>query len=105
MTGSTRSSHDLDPRRRRALFRAWRRGMREMDLIMGGFADTHISDLGDHDLADFEALLEVADDELYAWVTGRKEPADEYLSPVFRSIVAFHHGNPPAGHAESDDED
>jgi antitoxin CptB len=105
MTGSTRSSQDLDPRRRRALFRAWRRGMREMDLILGGFADTHIDTLDDHDLADFEALLEVADDELYAWVTGRKRPADEYLSPVFRSIVAFHHKGPATRHAESDDED
>ncbi len=90
MTGSTRSSHDLDPRRARALFRAWRRGMREMDLILGGFADAHISDLGDHDLADFEALMDVPDDELYGWVTGRAEPGQEYLTPVFQSIIDFH---------------
>ncbi len=79
MTGSTRSSHDLDPRRRRALFRAWRRGMREMDLILGGFADAHIGDLGDHDLADFEALMDVADDELFAWIAGREPPEIEIL--------------------------
>jgi antitoxin CptB len=90
MTGSTRSSHDLDPRRRRALFRAWRRGMREMDLILGGFADAHISELGDHDLADFEALMDVADDELFAWIAGREPPESKYRSPVFQSIVAFH---------------
>jgi antitoxin CptB len=37
-----RSSEGLDPRRRRLLFRAWRRGVREMDLIIGRFADAHI---------------------------------------------------------------
>jgi antitoxin CptB len=103
MTGSTRSSHDLDPRRRRALFRAWRRGMKEMDLILGGFADAHIGDLGDHDLADFEALMDVPDDELFTWFMGRAEPQQKYLSPVFRSIVAFHTkgetADQTAGHA------
>ena len=39
MTGTTRSSEGLDLRRRKLLFRAWHRGMREMDLIMGRFAD------------------------------------------------------------------
>ena len=38
MTGSRRSSADLDPRRRKILFRAWHRGIREMDLLMGQFA-------------------------------------------------------------------
>ena len=98
MTGSTRSSHDLDPRRARALFRAWRRGTREMDLILGGFADAHIGELSDHDLADFEALMEVPDDELFTWVAGRIEPERKYLSAVFHSIVAFHNKGGPAGH-------
>ena len=71
MTGTSRTSADLDPRRRRALFRAWHRGTREMDLLLGPFADAHIAPLGDHDLADFEALMEVPDDELYTWIVGR----------------------------------
>ena len=45
MTGTTRSSADLDPRRRKALFRSWHRGTREMDLILGGFADDRIGEL------------------------------------------------------------
>ena len=45
MSGSTRSSADLDVRRRRNLFRAWHRGIREMDLIMGRFADAEIDQL------------------------------------------------------------
>ena len=89
MTGLTRSSHDLDARRRRALFRAWHRGMREVDLLLGPFADAHIASLGDHDLADFEALMEVPDDELLTWIVGRAPVAPNYRSPVFDSIVAF----------------
>ena len=104
MTGSTRSSHELDPRRKRALFRAWRRGTREMDLILGGFADAHIGELGDHDLADFEALMEVADDELFTWFTGHAEPEQKYRSPVFRAIVAFHAKGHANAHMRKNDE-
>ena len=45
MTGTTRSSSDLDPRRRKALFRSWHRGTREMDLVLGRFADAEIGSL------------------------------------------------------------
>jgi antitoxin CptB len=90
MTGSTRSSHGLDPRRRRALFRAWHRGMREVDLLLGSFADAHIDGLSDHDLAEFEALMEVPDDELYMWIVGRIPAAKEFRTRVFDSIIAFH---------------
>ncbi|HMO31090.1 succinate dehydrogenase assembly factor 2, partial [Enterovirga sp.] len=38
---------DLDPRRKRALFRAWHRGMREMDIVMGRFADREMATLSE----------------------------------------------------------
>lgn len=47
MTGISRTSADLDPRRRRILFRAWHRGIREMDLILGQFAEAELSALSD----------------------------------------------------------
>jgi len=90
MTGTERSSEGLDPRRKRALVRAWRRGTRELDLILGRFADTHIANLDDHDLADFEALMEVPDPEVYAWITGARPVAGNYATPVYHAIVAFH---------------
>jgi antitoxin CptB len=96
MTGTGRSSDGLDPRRRRALFRAWRRGTREMDLLLGPFADAHIGQLGDHDLADFEALLEVPDDELFTWITGGVPTVSRYRTPIFDAIVSFHNHR---GHA------
>ena len=69
MTGSRRTSADLDPRRRKILFRAWHRGIREMDLLMGQFADAEIGTLTESELDDFEALIEVPDRDLFSWIT------------------------------------
>ena len=90
MTGSTRSSEGLDGRRRKLLFRAWHRGMREMDLIMGRFADQMIDQLGDGDLAEFERLLELPDRELLAWITGELNVPPNVDSALLRRLRDFH---------------
>ena len=64
----------LDPRRKRAHWRAWHRGTREVDLIMGRFADREIGTISDAELEAFENLLERQESEVFAWVTGRAEP-------------------------------
>jgi antitoxin CptB len=89
MTGSTRSSDGLDDRRKRLLFRCWHRGTREMDLILGRFADTAISLLSDDDLTELERLLEVPDPDLYAALTGDMPLAPEYATTLFDRIKAF----------------
>lgn len=88
MTGTTRSSADLDPRRRRALVRAWRRGTREMDLVLGMFADAHIELLSDEELTTFEALLQLPDVVLLSWVTGETPVAEAHDTPIFARIRA-----------------
>ena len=90
MSGSTRSSADLDVRRRRNLFRAWHRGIREMDLIMGRFADAEIGTLSAGDLDEFERLIEVPDRDLYRWITGEDEVPANYDTPLFRRLRTFH---------------
>jgi antitoxin CptB len=90
MTGASRSIDVLDPRRRRALFRAWHRGMRETDLLLGRFADAYIATLDDDGLAAFEALLEVPDDELLAWLTGRAPVGASHSTTLYHAIAAFH---------------
>ncbi|WP_420961770.1 succinate dehydrogenase assembly factor 2 [Brucella sp. IR073] len=89
MTGSTLISADLDPRRRKLLFRSWHRGMRETDLILGQYADAHIAGMSDAELDEFERLLEVLDRDILKWVTGEAETAPEYDTPLFRDIIAF----------------
>ena len=59
MTGTTRSSEGLSERQRKLLFRSWHRGIREMDLMMGGFADASIAAMTDGELDELERLLDV----------------------------------------------
>jgi antitoxin CptB len=89
MTGSTRSSEGLDIRRRRLLFRCWHRGTREMDLILGRFADAEIVGLTDDELNELERLIEVPDPDLYAALTGDRPIAPEYAGPLFDRVKAF----------------
>jgi antitoxin CptB len=90
MSGSTRTSADLDVRRRRILFRSWHRGLREMDLIMGGFADAEIGNLTEDELGEFERLIEVPDADLFRWITREAAAPENYDSPVFRRLQSFH---------------
>jgi antitoxin CptB len=96
MTGSTRSSHGLDDRRKRLLFRCWHRGTREMDLILGRFADATIADLSDQEIGELEHLVEVPDPDLYAALTGDKVLAAEYATALFARIKAFQVADPNA---------
>jgi antitoxin CptB len=89
MTGTTRSSDGLDIRRRKLLFRCWHRGMRELDLIMGRFADSAIAELAADDLAELEGLIDVPDPELLAWVTGESEVPAAHDTPLFRRLRDF----------------
>jgi antitoxin CptB len=86
-----RSSEGLDVRRRQLLFRAWRRGVREMDLIVGRFADVHIGMLAAPELDDFERLMEAPNASLYAWVTGAEPIPHDYDTSVLRRLISFHH--------------
>ena len=71
-------------RRKRLRLRCWRRGTREMDLILGPFADEHGATLSDAEIGALEALLDENDQDLYAWVSGRAEPPREHLELIER---------------------
>jgi antitoxin CptB len=89
MTGSTRSSSGLDDRRKRLLFRCWHRGTREMDLILGRFADAEIARLADAELTQLEHLIELPDPDLYAALSSDVLLATEYRTPLFERIKSF----------------
>ena len=90
MTGLSRSSEGLVPRRRRLLYRAWHCGTRELDLVMGRFADAEIATMSDDDVAAFEALIEVTDADLFAWLAGRLPLPPAHDTPLFHRFRTFH---------------
>ena len=92
MSGTTISSDGLDARRRRLLFRAWHRGMREVDLITGRFADAHIASLSEAEVDDFERLMDVPEPDLLAWVMGSVATPADYDTALFRKMCAFSAG-------------
>ncbi len=79
---------DLD-RRKRARYRSWHRGTREMDLLLGGFADRHLAAMDEDELARYEALLEVADPQLYRWIMGQEPLPAAFDHPVISLIKNF----------------
>ena len=95
MSGPKRTSADFDERRRRILFRAWHRGMREMDLIMGSFAEDRLNAMNNDELDTFELLIEVPDRDLLAWITDREETPVNYDTAVFQALKTFHTHDKP----------
>jgi antitoxin CptB len=94
MTGMTRSSDGLDERRRRLLYRSWHRGIREMDLIMGRFAEAFIDRLDDSELDELERLMQVPDRDLYTWISSEKTVPAEHDTAIFRRMRDFHASGP-----------
>ncbi|MER8825815.1 succinate dehydrogenase assembly factor 2 [Mesorhizobium sp. M0938] len=88
MTGTRRSSEGLDVRRRKLLFRSWHRGMREMDLILGSFADAEIGALTGDELDQYERLLDIPDTEFLAVVTGERPIPAGIDCAVLQKILA-----------------
>ncbi len=82
--------------RKRLLFRSWHRGTREVDLLLGPFADSHLGSLTPTQLARYEALLDENDATLYDWLTGRVAPPPEHDSDVLRLIMSVRFRPRPA---------
>jgi len=70
-------------------FRAWRRGFREADLILGPFVDTYGRALSEAELDQLEILLEQPDQFLYGWIIGREAPPAEFDTELLGRIRAF----------------
>ena len=79
----------MDERRKRLKFRAWRRGFREIDLILGGFADLHLADLSAAELEAFERLLQSLDNDVYDWITGVAAAPPEHETSLLARVRSF----------------
>lgn len=80
---------DHDSRLRRLRFRAWHRGFREADLILGPFADNHAQNLTPLQFDTLETLLEESDREIYAWIVGQEATPPAFETDVLAMIRQF----------------
>jgi antitoxin CptB len=83
------TAEPLDRRRKKLGFRAWRRGFRELDLILGGFADRKLEALDVTGVNAFEALLNANDQDVYEWITEAAAAPPEHDTPTLALIRAF----------------
>lgn len=72
---------------KRLRMRAWHRGTKEMDLLLGGWADAHLDTADDVALDLFERVLDEDDHDLYHWISGQRQ-APDYMSEFARDLAA-----------------
>jgi len=77
-----------EARLKRLAMRSWRRGTKEMDLVLGPWADAHLAGLGEEDLAIYDRLLEENDQDLVTWVLGQTAPPVAF-APLLTRIADF----------------
>lgn len=92
MPADAKTGDPLDMRRRRARYRAWHRGTKEMDIIMGRFVDAEIDIMSTEELDQFERLIDVGDPELFSWIVQGVEAEKEHQTPLLARLKAFHLG-------------
>jgi antitoxin CptB len=77
---------NLDDRLKRLRFRAWHRGTKEADLLVGGFFDTHSAYWGEAEIAWFEAMIAEEDVEIMAWAIGTAPPPARYEGAMMQAM-------------------
>jgi len=77
---------DHDTRLKRLRFRAWHRGTREADLMIGGFFDAHHARWTATELDWFEALLEEQDVDIMAWAIGSLPCPARWEGPMMATM-------------------
>lgn len=83
------AGEDLSMRRRRLRYRAWHRGTKEMDLVLGPFADAHLDGFGATELDRLEALMEEEDTDLLKWVMGQEQVPPTTDAALLETIIAY----------------
>ncbi|UFN50709.1 succinate dehydrogenase assembly factor 2 [Roseomonas sp. OT10] len=78
---------DLPPRRKRLLFRAWHRGTREADLMIGRFVAERIAGFSEAELDELESVLELPDVDLADWLSGRRPIPAEHATPMLEHMA------------------
>jgi len=79
---------EIELRRKKILWRANHRGMKEMDLMLGEYATKHLASMNEAQLDEFESILEISDAELNDWLTDKTPTPAEFMTDMFAAIKA-----------------
>ncbi len=82
------TAETAEARLKRMTMRSWRRGTKEMDLVLGPFADAHLASLSGDDLELYDRLLHENDQDLMGWIIGQSAPPPD-LVPLLDRIATF----------------
>ena len=82
-------TNTLETRRKRIRIRAWRRGFKEMDLILGRYADQHLAGMDENSVSQFEVLLDQDDQDVYGWIIERSKTPVEFEGALMTALKAF----------------
>ncbi|MBX9797111.1 succinate dehydrogenase assembly factor 2 [Sphingomonas sp.] len=82
---------DRETRLKRLRYRAWHRGTKEADLLIGGFFDAAHPGWNDADIAIVEALLEEQDVDIMAWATGMAVPPPAFQGPILAALKVLNY--------------
>lgn len=80
---------EVETRRKRLRYRSWHRGTKELDLLLGSFAERHLDRLSPDQLDRYEAILEADEHDIYAWIAGRRAVPPAHDNDVMAMILAF----------------
>ena len=83
------SQTDLEITRKRLLWRATHRGIKEMDILVGGYAQRHLGAMREAELTHFADLLEIPDQDLLSWATKQSSIPPEQQSSMLEAILRF----------------
>jgi antitoxin CptB len=84
------STTDLETRRKRALFRAQHRGTKEMDWLIGRYAEVKLPSMDTAALDHFDQLLAISDVDLHAWIIKPDAVVDHHFEQTIFDVRAFH---------------
>lgn len=84
---------ELDPRRKQIIYRANHRGIKEMDILLGGFADKFAGSLNEDELDLLEMIMDESDRDLLTWFTGEITVPERHQNEIFEAILAHQRQN------------
>jgi len=80
---------DLEIRRKRLRYHSWHRGTKELDLVLGQFAERHLAAMDAAEMILYEAILDENEHDIYAWLAGREAVPVEHDHHIMKMILNF----------------